>query len=387
MSQMTEKMNTQQEPLYEQVLRPAIGSANSEPEPGHGRPIHPANNPRSLDVVLAQISEREAGLSRDRVPLSQVRVESDRLIAGDKEFRLSSEGLQRLCKRFQAPAPYLNRLSPKLRAAILQEHFAESRYLDPKLTDKTSYILSRDGAFLDIGRSDLYTLDNTAVVQAVREGVAGDASVLQVQNLQLDDECFTLDVVSPRIAEEVRPGDVLHAGVHVIHSQLDGQATQVMAFVIRLLCENGMVRRQCLGETRRSTPRTRRLAADRPEAREMQSAQIRKLVADTWTGLGQQLEAIRRLKDKPVEVRTALERFLRQAHLFSHDLMDRLLQAWETEGGDASAFGALNALTRVATHAPDLPPWQRRRLARLAGIYANQDVHLCPHCFSILATR
>jgi hypothetical protein len=49
-------------------------------------------------------------------------------------------------------------------------------------------------------------------------------------------------------------------------------------------------------------------------------------------------------------------------------------------------FRALNALTRVATHSLDLAEWQRNRLARLAGIYANQDVHLCPHCFSILTS-
>ncbi|HWG41142.1 MAG TPA: hypothetical protein VN688_00030 [Gemmataceae bacterium] len=354
---------------------------------GNAPPNGPANKTLTLNAVLTQINEREVGLRRDRFPLSQIRVDTDRLIASDKEYRLGSEGLRRLCKRFQAPADYLVKLSPKLRAAVLQEHFVESRCIDGSLTDKTSYILSRDGSFLDLGRSDLFTLDNAAVVQAVREGVGDAASALEVHTLHLDDESFTLDVVSPQIAEEVRPGDVLHGGVHVRHSQLDGQATQVMAYVNRLVCRNGLVRRQCLGEKRRCTPRTRRLPSDRPAAREMQSAQIRKLVADTWSSLGQQLAAIRHLRDKAVQVRAALERFLRQAHLFSRTLMDRLLQAWETEGGEASAFGALNALTRVATHSPDLPPWQRQRLFRLAGVYANQDVHLCPHCFSILATR
>jgi hypothetical protein len=67
--------------------------------------------------------------------------------------------------------------------------------------------------------------------------------------------------------------------------------------------------------------------------------------------------------------------------------MDHLLLAWEAEGSEPSAFGALNALTRVATHSAELPEWQRQRLSRLAGIFANQDVHLCPHCFSVLATR
>jgi hypothetical protein len=119
----------------------------------------------------------------------------------------------------------------------------------------------------------------------------------------------------------------------------------------------------------------------------MQTAQIRKLVTDTWSGLQEKLAAIRRLGDKRVEVRAALERFLRQAHLYSVSLMAQLLHAWEEEGGESTAFGALNALTRVATHSPELPPWQRHRLSRLAGVYANQDVHLCPHCFSIIVVN
>jgi hypothetical protein len=308
------------------------------------------------------------------------------MIAGDREFHLGEEGFRRLCKRLQAPAEYLATFKPDLRARVLQDHLAEGRFAASRVTDKTSCVVSRDGDFLDLGRSDLFTLDGSAVVQALREGVGDDAAVLEVQNLHMDDETISLDVVSPRIAEEVRPGDILRAGVHVAHSHLDGYATEVMAYVHRLMCLNGLVQRQCLGKKRGSTPRTRRLPAFRTHVREMQMAQVRKLVADAWSGLREKLAAIRRLRDKAVEVQPVLERFLRQAHLFSRGLVGRLLQAWEEEGGEPSAFGALNALTRVATHSAELPLWQRRRLSRLAGVYANQDVHLCPHCFSVLAT-
>jgi hypothetical protein len=343
------------------------------------------NKARTLDDVVSEIANQEARLQRERFPVSRLRIDGDRVIAGGKEFRLGMEGFRRLCKSFKAPAEYLASLKPDLRARVLQAHFEEGRFGDAKLNDKTSCIVSRDGALLDVGRIDLFTLDNGAVLQAAREGIGNPASTLEVQNFHLEDESFVIDLVSPQLAEEVRPGDLLHGGVHVKHSLFDGQATQVMAYVVRLICANGLVQRQCLGEKRRSTPRTRRLAAGRPAAKEMQMAQIRKLVADTWTGLQQKLGAIRRLRDKPVKIRTILERFLRQAHLFSHGLMESLLLAWEEEGSEFSAFGALNALTRVSTHAEEMPPWQRARLARLAGVFANQDVHLCQHCFSILA--
>ena len=276
-------------------------------------------------------------------------------------------------------------LTPKLRAHVLQHHFRSRKLVDSKLTDKTSCIVNHDDHFLDLGRTDLFTLDNAAVVQAMCDGIRAEAQALEVKSFLVKDATVSFDVVSPRLSEEVRRGDIVQAGLHIEHSQFHGIATQAMAYFLRLVCENGSVQRQCVGENHRSTPRTRRLSASRPEAREMQMSQIRTLVANTWSGLGKRLETIRRLRDKKAEAKPILEKFLRQAHLFSHDLMDRLLNAWEQEGSESTAFGVLNALTRVATHSQDLPSWKRQRLARLSGIYANQDVHLCPKCFSILA--
>jgi hypothetical protein len=60
--------------------------------------------------------------------------------------------------------------------------------------------------------------------------------------------------------------------------------------------------------------------------------------------------------------------------------------AWNSEGAEPTAFGVLNALTRVATHDPSLSDQQRRRLDLLAGIFAGQDVHLCSHCYSLIAS-
>jgi hypothetical protein len=67
-------------------------------------------------------------------------------------------------------------------------------------------------------------------------------------------------------------------------------------------------------------------------------------------------------------------------------MMPRLLAAWRTEGEENSHYGAVNALTRVATHDLDLSERQRRVLASLAGILAFSEVHVCPRCFSVLGS-
>jgi hypothetical protein len=121
------------------------------------------------------------------------------------------------------------------------------------------------------------------------------------------------------------------------------------------------------------------------DAHELQLGQIRRLVTEAWGGLQAKLTAIRQLQDERVEVQQTIAQFLRQARMFSQGLLQRLLQAWQGhEAGEPSAFGLLNAFTWVATHSHDLSHRQRSRLARLAGIYANRHIHLCPHCFSVL---
>jgi hypothetical protein len=366
--------------------RPIAGTLPATIAGEPARSISETNKPRTLEEVVQELATLGADLRRDLCPLSQLSVKHDRLIAGGRELRLDGEGFRRFCHRLGAPADYLATLRPGLRALILKTHLAEGRCVDRNLTDQTPCIISRGDSFLDFGRTDLASLDTRAVLRAVGEGVGADAPTLQVQNLHQGDESFTLELVTPRQSEEVRVGDVICGGLRIQHSFLDGPATRLKAFIVRLICTNGMVQHQCVGEKAnpRSTPRTRRLPTSRPDALELQASQLRRMAADIWAMLPKKLEAIRRLHEKKIEVEHVMERFLRQAHVWTSDLMKRLRAAWKEEENEPTAFGALNALTRVATHDPGLEPWQRERLYRLAGIYANQDVHVCKQCYSIL---
>jgi hypothetical protein len=204
---------------------------------------------------------------------------------------------------------------------------------------------------------------------------------MEVQDLHIEDEAFRLDIVSPSISSEVRPGDAVEAGVRVEYGYTGDSATTLSAYVVRLLCDNGMTYREC-AEPRR-TARTRRLDAGRPDAEQLQLEQIRKLVANIKRRLGEKLEGIRRLPQERADVQQ-LEQFLRRGRLHSRSLMDQLRQSWAEEGGEQTAFGLFNALTRLATHGTEVSSRQRTALARLAGIYANRSAHLCPRCFSVL---
>lgn len=358
-----------------------ILAANS---PDDGRAL---SRPQTLVDAIRLLASQEAGIRRDHIRLSKLRIDADRLIVGEHELALGDAGVRRLCGYFKnVPPGYVSGLPPELQARVLQHHLRAGGFSDQKVGEKNCLVLSRDGQFLSLGRADLHTLSSVEVLQAAGDGIGADA-LMRVQDLRANDEGFTLDLISPRVVEEVRPGDILHGGVRIEHSPTGGRATTVAGFVIRLVCANGLVQRECTGPRPRSTARTRRLPADRAGARELQINQIRRLAAEAWRGLEGRLAAIRRLRDEALDdVQKDLERFLRQARVFSRGLMARLRRAWEEEGAEPSAFGLLNALTRVATHATDLDAGQRGRLARLAGVYANHQTHVCPHCFSMVRT-
>ena len=131
--------------------------------------------------------------------------------------------------------------------------------------------------------------------------------------------------------------------------------------------------------------RTRRLDAGQQNAESLQIDQIRSMVVKIRQRLDAKLGAIKKLAGERAD-RAQLEQFLHQARMHSRGLMDGLQNAWAVEGDERTAFGLLNALTRLATHDAGLSARQRAALARLAGIYANRNGHLCPRCFSMLAS-
>jgi hypothetical protein len=264
----------------------------------------------------------------------------------------------------------------------LEYHLGRGIFPDNKLTAANSHIISRGGQFLDLGRSDLAIVSGSDVLDAIRDGVGADASVIEVTSLEVCEEAVALELVSPRLSEEVRVGDVIRAGLRIDHSFLGAHATTIKTFVLRLLCANGLTHRDCQGQMR--GPRTRRIDASHPRATEMQLDQIRKLTSQTWERLQEKLDAIRRLSSERVDAATLLTQFVGRSRLHSRRLTELLLDGWAVEGSDPTAFGVLNALTRVATHSAVLSIRQRRMLAQLAGVFANRHTHVCPRCFSIL---
>jgi hypothetical protein len=374
-------------------------------------PVRATNrSAQTLDDAICAIATHEGRFRTDVVNVGDLRVERDCLLAGEHEFVFRSGSFARLCAWLQAPPDYLARRPPQLRAELLNHGLRTGDFHDPRMPrnrrsakaiDRCK-LVSRDGAFVAFDRADLTRLDGATVLQAVREGIGAGASDLEPDRFTLTEEGFRLNLISPTVAEEVRPGDIVCGGLQVEHHWLAEAATSVQAFLLRCLCRNGAVAHVCLGTDgthgSRRTRRIRRLDNTLANAGRQHYDQVRDLAAERFGQLRQHLDQTRAMVGLgTVDVERALEALLRHARMASNQLLNVLVErAWRQEQqGEASYFAAFNAITWLATHADRLDPdeWyqpsesQIRGLERVAGTLIAHGNRYCPSCYSVLRHR
>jgi hypothetical protein len=335
-------------------------------------------NPITMETLIASAATWDASFTEIPLDVRDLHFDPEGIRCGGDTIRTDEAGRSRLFEKLGAPARYLTKLSPKFQASALNEHAERGDFgKAPKL------VLDQD-RFLTIVPGELFSLPNAAVLRAIEQALEDECDSLIVTRVRQDIDRLDIDLVSPSKEEIVRTGDVVQSGLHIVHERFGTQATLVEAFVYRLICRNGMTRRECVNDG--APPlRTRKLPVDFPNNRELQMSQIRRLAQRNWSLLETQLSAFRATSERSANVEELLTRWLQRARISTNNMLPRLLAAWHEEGAEQTQYGAINALTRVATHDQALSERQRRTLAALAGLLAFSEVHICKLCFSVLA--
>lgn len=332
--------------------------------------------------ALTAIRAEDARLEEHGVAVNHLIIEPGVLRAGEREFRLTTKGLERLCDRFghrpKVPSSYLASLPDGLQTDLLRLHLGEGIEGGESVS-----LFARGSDLIGIGRADLARLTGADVLESTFEGLGGREEDLEVIRLSIADESLRFDLVTHRATTEVRAGDVLQAGIHVNHSLTGDWATRVEGYMHRLLCSNGATHRECLGARRNL--RTRRMPASDRRARARQRDQVRRLAADGLERVSRRLESLKRLTAEPADFEHLATNWLRRSRLSTERLLPLLRQAHAEEGGEETAYGVMNAFTRVATHHTELSPNIRDVLARMGGMLALGHSRLCPRCWSLVA--
>lgn len=342
-----------------------------------GKPEAQAQRPVTLGAVVDAAAEWDAEFSEVSLATGELFFEPHRVAHGGKTYVLDQSSRTALFDRIGAPGGYWAKHTPEFQARGLSEHAAIGDFGNsPKL------VLRGDKVFTVI-RGDLSDLAIRDVFRATQEGLGVEGESLFVARIGRSGSRIDVDLVSPSKAMAVRRGDVVQSGLHIVHERFGTTATVIEAFVYRLVCANGLTRREC-GGTGRHARRTRKLPSKLPNSRELQMQQVRRLTCQTWAGLQAQLEELRSISERPAQVRELLVRWMQLARISPRTMLDRLLAAWREDGAENTYWGAVNALTWVATHGRELTERQRRTLSSLAGLLAFSSLHLCPRCFAVL---
>jgi hypothetical protein len=338
-----------------------------------------------MDLAARAAALDEEFSETETLPVEHFKVSAGGLIFDGNSLPIDGNARGRLLAKVRAPIGYLKNRSTNLQLDALREHLEQGDF------GSTPKVVTRRGELFTISHGELIELTHSEVLGAIGDSLGRESGGLFVSKIEEADGQLELELVSTSKSLEIRPGDVVKAGLHVQHSRYGDQATQIQTFIFRLICSNGMTRRECV--SREGIVRTRRLANDHPGGKDLLLDQIRRLTARTWKQLEPQLAELSATSERKADVPQVLKQWLQRARMSTRvsddgqvrTMMDRLLSAWRDDGAEDTYYGAVNALTRVGSHDPELSSRQRHALSLLGGLLAFSGVHICPRCFSLLS--
>lgn len=347
----------------------------------------------NVDALVERLERLDRAFKRVPVtPDTRIRVHADQLNIGDDNLSLNPLGWGRLAKHYGAPWCYWTRIEPDFRSEIAQYHIDHERLGTPVGPQESVEVIAVQNRFIGFRQSHLVHLNFVAVVQAVIAGLGRDGQFYTVNRLQVTDESVFVELKTPRRTHAVKAGDIVQCGIAFSHSFLGTTPTTVDLFVFRCVCSNGMTLRNCIGHA--AISRSRRLKRKGDNSILDAVSQIERMTQERMSHLDALLTSLGRLPEARIapavgaDDEESMRRFLmptlRATHLWSNDLWHRVLApAWRNAhggNGELHEFAAVNTVTYVATHQEDLSFRQRRTLARLAGLLAFRQVHICPRC-------
>lgn len=221
--------------------------------------------------------------------------------------------------------------------------------------------------------SDRYRpLDNYDLAQAVLPQIA--ELDCEVHSCQITEQHMYLKVLNRRLTQEVKRGDVVQAGLVISNSEIGSGSLRVEPLVFRLICLNGAIASTAMrrfhvgrrnaaedGAVEYYLDDTRR-ADDRAFFLKVRDTVAAAMTAEGFGAIVNRMQAAteRAITDDPVKV---VERAATRWQLNNEEQGGVLRHL--ISGGDLSAYGLLNAITR---HSQEVAEYERAtELERTGG--------------------
>lgn len=319
---------------------------------------------RSLQEVLVEL-DRQNKAKKDFIgPAEAFRLHDDgrtfeinHLVSGQQEMFGTTQLFHRqVASTLGIPAKYYDMMAaqkPELLARNVNAWFADKG---------SSYMIrSMDYGSGQVARailSDRYRrIDNMEIAAAVLPLFAGKAEY-NVESAEVTENRLYLKVVTKRLELEVRPGDIVQAGLVISNSEVGLGAVSVQPLVYRLVCSNGMVVND-MGERRAHVGRTAKAVEDSfaiysDETLEAEDHAFMLKLRDTAMAAIDEsrfAQVVGRLKEAAgIPITGAVQNVVEltaKNYGINQDEQDSILK-YLISGGDLSMYGLSNAVTRAS---------------------------------------
>jgi hypothetical protein len=297
-------------------------------------------------TTLGEVSDRVDALNKDchdaLVDVPTISFESLQMMKiGDERHTLRTVAQRSIAWRLGIPFNYLAKCPVDLQAEQMNHWIKHEK--------REQLFVRFDGDDVRAVFTPRYKpVDNFEVLARLDEmGYTPDTKV----QCSLDGEFMLLSIPDGRRQFKIN-GDKMTPGISISNSEVGLASLSVSAFILRLVCTNGMVSKTEISASYRHV--STKILTELP--------QVFQKVAD---GLGRQKERLKISLESPVgDPLATIERFNRQVGLGEREKA-AVEWAWSQEAGE-TMFAVVNAYTRAAAM-EGLPAESSFRLQRVGG--------------------
>ena len=298
-------------------------------------------------TTLAQVRERVEGLSKncwdDHIPVKDIKFRDVETISiNGEDHPLRPVAQREISNRLGVPHQYLQRCPQELQAVNLNHWLPEER--------NEQLFFRFDGDEVRAIFTPRYTpVDNMEVINRLGDNGYGQDTPVQCH---LDGEFMLLNIPDADRAFKLNGKEEMRPGISIRNSEVGLSSLMISAFVLRLICTNGLVSKTSVDSAYRHV--STRILSEFPQVLSNVSGELDRQ-RNQWA-----LSMESRVDDPE----STLKAFNKQFQLDKKE-QGAVDWAWPQEVGDRM-FHVVNTYTRAAQH-PDLSAESGYRLQRVGG--------------------
>ena len=283
--------------------------------------------------------------------------------ADEQPHALSEEAQKQLLSSFGIPFKFFNECPAEIQGVLINT-FREHN------PSPVINMMIQAGVIEYVTFKDLNYIHPTLVLDRVVDAYPRLES-LDLHHYRADPREISMAFTTPDISKEMKPGDIVNAGISIRYSDVSKFAPTVGSYLNRLICTNGM--RASVGDVKikLSLAHDENLFLD----------QIQDHIRLASGRLESMLEQLQKTTEIKIPVNSMLNRVIEENNLAGKtgDMIYRRLE----DGEGTTLYDAINAITAAANHMDNLR--QREHLQTIAFDVMNQMSHRrCDHCYSLL---